>query len=173
MSKLTNALVPSVQRLIEALQVKVITYSELVQDSELFHEFGSIPDCMQGCYHPVLDMIVVKDEHLCNSTEIVLHEIIHWAGAESRLNRKWVTDSKAIMMGTASQETLDSFNDDRDTEEATAEIGMLKLVLVLGLNPAQQADSALDYLEGLLDIDMVKADKDSDKAVEYWLVFWE
>ena len=171
MSKLTNSLVPSVQSLIEALNVKIMLYSELVENEKLFKKIGDVPDHYYGFYHSGADVIVIKDEHLNNSTEVVLHELIHWAGAEGRLNRKWMLYSKAVLNGKANEEMSDYVDNCKDTEEATAEIGMLKLVMVLGLNPATYADLTLNYLESLLSFNLKKADKDSDDAVEYLVSF--
>ena len=170
MSKFTNALVPSVQGLIDALQVSVMTLSEIQEDPRLAKAFENMPSHYLGCYHPVEDVIMIRDEYLHNSTEIILHELIHWAGAEGRLNRKWITKSRAAMM-TADLDVIMDLNETRDTEEATAQIGMLKLVLVLGLNPAEYSDKTLSYLEDLLSFNLAKADRDSDKAVEYLVGF--
>jgi len=170
MSKFTNALVPSVQRLIDALQVSVMTLSEIQEDPELAKAFENVPSDYQGCYHPVEDVIMIRDEYLYNSTEIVLHELIHWAGAEGRLNRKWILNSRAAMM-TSDADVISDLMDTKDTEEATAQIGMLKLVIVLGLNPALYSDLTLEYLESLLSFNLAKADRDSDKAVEHLVSF--
>ena len=167
MSKIMNSLVPSVQYLVASLGVKVMTHTEYLENPEYLGDSLEHPENWAAFYNPVLDVVVVNDTELANATELVLHEIIHWSGAETRLNRQWVTSMKAAMLGDQSEELLEYLTDKRDTEEATAQIGMLKLALVLGLNPAQYAESTLTYLEDLLDFSLKKAEEDSDKAVEY------
>lgn len=97
-----------------------------------------------------MSVIAIDDDALTSTeeaNELVLHELIHMAN--TKLGRTYETEK------------------DKQTEECVAQIGMFKLILVLGLNPAAYADRTLEYIKQFPKADFRKVETDSDKAVEY------
>jgi hypothetical protein len=151
MSKANQFLTNPVKRLIRKANVNVYTYSEI---KEMDHDDSTLKamEGFQAFNDPDRRVIGISDESLDEADELVLHELIHMTG----------------------QSTGRIIQDDEvgnQTEEATAQIGMFKLVLVLGLNPACFADVTFDYLKNLTKANYKKADRDSDHAVDYLVEF--
>ena len=152
-----TSLSPQVKKLLSGVGAKVRTYSELTSKVNLsFDAVANNPELLnqiknQKALHiNEMQMIAVDDAALTSTeeaNELVLHELVHMTAA--KLNR--------IYEGEQGKET----------EEVVAQIGMFKLVLVLGLNPAWYADSTLEYIKGFQKANFKRAEIDSDKAVEY------
>ena len=137
MSIVNKHLVGSVNELLKTLGTTVTTYSEMGLD----HTNKAFHD-------QDANLIALDDASLQDAVELVLHELIHMTAP--KVNR-FVDDSDKA----------------RQTEEVTAQIGMLKLTLVLGLNPAHYATVTLDYVKDLSKANFKKAEMDSDRAVDY------
>jgi antirestriction protein ArdC len=89
------------------------------------------------------------------------HELIHWTGAEKRLNRPTLTQSK-------------SYGDDSyAAEELRAEIGSMMLAAELGIphDPSQHAAYVASWIKSLKDDknEVFKAAADASKALDYVL----
>lgn len=148
MSKANQALSTPVKKLLRGVGVKVMTYSELKSKSDFLDE---TMDTMQATYSNELNIIGIDDNAMSSTedvNELVLHELIHFTA--QKLDR--------IHHGTTN---------DYETEDATAQIGMFKLILVLGINPAPYQDKVVDYLKQLPEANFEKAHRDSDKAMDY------
>jgi hypothetical protein len=156
-----TALGPQVKKLLSRAGVKIRTYEELklkmnfsidtIQNNpSIFKDM----ETKKALHINDMNLIAIDDNSL-NSTEdaneLVLHELIHMTA--NKLNRKYE--------GEAGEQT----------EECVAQIGMFKLVLVLGLNPAPYADSTLEYIKQFPKANFKKVDADSDKAVDYLVKF--
>jgi hypothetical protein len=150
-----------VKKLLGAVGVKVRTYEDLSTKvnftfDALIH-YDEIVESMRSkkALHINEMNVVAVDENALTSTEdaneLVLHELIHMTA--SKLER--------VYEGETGQET----------EECVAQIGMFKLILVLGLNPAPYADKTLEYIKQFPKANFKKAEIDSDKAVEYLVKF--
>jgi hypothetical protein len=156
-----TSLSSQVKKLLSGAGIKVRTYSELSSKvnftfEALTHQ-AYLTDSMankKALHLEDMNLIAVDDAAL-NSTEeaneLVLHELVHLA--TKKLDKTYE--------GEAGEET----------EECVAQVGMFKLILVLGLNPAWYADSTLEYIKGFPKADFKKVEIDSDKVVEY-LVNW-
>jgi hypothetical protein len=155
MSKANRALTSSVKRLLNGVGVKIYTYEELllkVNSEEVVGKEYILEDMTKNkaLHCNELNLIAIDDSSLVcpeDANELVLHELIHMtAGA---LDRNPVTLV------------------DWETEECTAQIGMFKLILVLGINPAVYDDRTIDYCKRFTEMDVEKVYADSDKAVHY------
>lgn len=160
MSKVNQSLTSSVKRLLKGVGVKIMTYQELmskvnsstdqVLDQKLFDDM----ETKKALHCNAMDVIAVDDDSLTSTedvNELVLHELIHMTA--DKLNRVYEGE-----VGV-------------QTEECVAQIGMFKLILVLGLNPAPYADRTLEYIKPFNKANFKKVEIDSDKAVEYLVRF--
>lgn len=116
-----------------------------------------------GYYMPKEDQIVICNKTLGNWSFTVLHELVHWSGAAGRCGRKFIKD---IKNNTLSEK---NFNKNLHTEEMIAEMGAIKLVKALNLSPFEYENRFENYKALYPLADLNKADKLSDKAVEYLL----
>jgi len=161
MSKVHQALTSSVKKLLRQVGVKIVSYQELTQkvnfSIEVIHEKEELFQSMtkqKAIHWAEMNLIAVDDEALINAedaTELVLHELIH------------MTKAKV-------QRECEGENG-RQTEECVAQVGMFKLTLVLGLNPAVYADKTLEYIKEFPKANFKRVDVDSDRAVEYLVGF--
>jgi Zincin-like metallopeptidase len=109
-----------------------------------------------GLYFPDTDEIVIIAQFQPASL-IALHELIHWTGAENRMKREYVV--RAVNRpGTGSKKDL-------HTEEATAQIGTLRLAEYFGIADEIAHSYTCDYMQSLTLADMSKANNDADKTV--------
>ena len=168
MSKANQLLLPSVNKLLRAVNVKVFTYTEVLEKFELKPYHYEAIQNFKGFYDPELNIIGFDDNCQENANEIVLHELIHLTGSEGRVGRQYV---KTVNQNLRSEFFEEVSNKNKQTEEATAQIGMFKLILVLGVNPAFYADACFEYIKNLPKANFKKADRDSDKAVHYLMRF--
>lgn len=159
MSNIQMSLSQQVKELLWANKIKFKTYSDFISKGgftfEALAQQEYLTDALNNkkALH-LEDMgVIAVDDNALNSTEeaneLVLHELIHMTA--KKLDR--------VYEGEAGQQT----------EECVAQIGMFKLVLVLGLNPAWYADTTLEYIKRFPKANFRKAEIDSDKAVEYLL----
>jgi antirestriction protein ArdC len=162
MKNVSSYLTAPVNKLLKALDVQTVLYSEL-DTKDLPKYLVPCIKSAEGFYDGTNDVIGLKDNQK-NADEVILHELIHFTGSKERLNRSWIVNNTLACQNLPHEEQTD---EDRQTEEATAQIGMLKLALVLGLNPARFTDCTHTYVSRLTKADLEKADRDSDKAVEY------
>lgn len=161
MSNINQSLSQPVKKLIWATKTKIKTYEEI--ESKVNFSFYAIKnvdtisksmETKKALNIPEMNLIGVDESALTSTeeaNELVLHELIHMTAA--KLNRKYE--------GEAGEQT----------EECVAQIGMFKLCLVLGLNPAPYADSTLEYIKQFPKANFKKVDMDSDKAVDYLVKF--
>lgn len=151
-----SKLSPQLQELIELLDIKFI------EPKFVYRYLGfDLPFYVGGIWDAEKDIICVRESCGTGVDEqdfYFMHEIIHWAGAPGRLNRCSVLTSE-------NSEDLVA----RDTEEATAELGMYKLSVRLGLDSKRAKAYNDRYLLTLAYADFDKAEKDSDIAVDYLL----
>ncbi len=157
MSNVNQSLSPQVKKLLYGVGVKCKTYTELcskvnfsidvlVKHDELLEEMRT----KKALHLEEMNIIAVDDNALTSTedaNELVLHELVHMTA--KKLERVYEGETG------------------KETEECVAQIGMFKLVLVLGLNPAWYADTTLEYIKNFLKADFKRAEIDSDKAVEY------
>jgi hypothetical protein len=161
MTNVNQNLSNPVKKLLTALGVKTRTYAELcskanfsidvlVKHEELLEEMKT-----KKALHITEMNVIAVDENAFDCTEeaneLVLHELVHMT--KDKLERHYE--------GEAGQET----------EEVVAQIGMFKLILVLGLNPAPYADRTLEYIKQFQKANFKKAEIDSDRAVGYLVRF--
>jgi hypothetical protein len=167
MKNINNMLSAPVNKLVKALGATVKLYSEIEAGKEVPDYFHRMCGFSQGLYDGHRDLIGVEDS-VEDPDMVVLHELIHYTGTKQRLKRKWIINNALCIQDLPSELPTRA---ETQTEEATAQIGMLKLVLVLGFNPARFVDVTYNYLKTLPEADMNKADRDSDKAVDYLVKF--
>lgn len=159
MSKVNQAISSSVKKLLNGVGVKTCSYSELApkvkgftleNETEVLEKMST-----QKALHLVNEkLIAVDDEDLASTedaNELVLHELIHLTAPIL----------KRYYEGEIGEQT----------EECVAQIGMFKLTLVLGLNPAPYADKTLEYIKQFPKVNFKRVEIDSDRAVEYLVKF--
>lgn len=174
MKKINSYLTAPVNKLIKAVGAKVLLYSELENHEKKPWYFDEYLCSTYGFHDSTSDIIGINDTNSidgCDPIDMdstVLHELIHFTGTKERLGRGWVVNNSLDSEDSNSKIATEA---ETHTEEATAQIGALKLALVLGLNPARFADLTERYVSNLSKADLDKADKDSDKAVEYLVKF--
>lgn len=115
----------------------VLSCQEIIKGNKHLNGIGN------PSYHPVKDYINMPPMDLFRSSEdyysAYFHELTHWTGHPSRLNRRGITDNSASF-GT---ETY-------SREELTAEMGAAFLCAMCGIDtPAIQKNSA-SYIAGWL-----------------------
>lgn len=157
MSKVNQALTSSVRKLLRGVGVKVMTYQELTSkvnfSIEAITKFEDLQSNMlknKALHWNEMNLIAVDDDALTSAedaNELVLHELIHMTA----------TKLERVYEGEAGVET----------EECVAQVGMFKLILVLGLNPAPYADRTLEYIKQFPKANFRRVEVDSDRAVEY------
>lgn len=110
-----------------------------------------------GFYDPCHDEIYINFTlDGFKQAEAALHELIHWSGAKHRLNREIVQIPKS------------HFNSyETNTEEATAQFGMLLLMRRLGIWEKEAQVALCKYLADLEMYDSDIAIKNAEKAVDY------
>ena len=154
MSKANQNLSKQVKKLLAAVGVEIYTYDELKQKMNFGTDIIETMTNKKALHIGDNKIIAICDDSLTSTedvNELILHELIHMTAAN--LNRKCQTEAGF------------------QTEECTAQIGMFKLTLVLGLNPAPYADRTLDYIKQFPKANFRKAEIYSDKAVEYLVKF--
>ena len=157
MSKANQALSQPVKSLLRAGGVKIKTYEELkskaifsMEELATYENLNQDMETKLALHWNEMNLIAVDDQALTSAevaNELVLHELVHMT-----------TDKFAKEYeGEAG----------RQTKECVAQVGMFKLTLVLGLNPAYYADVTLDYIKQFPMANFKRVEIDSDKAVEY------
>lgn len=148
-----------VQRLSDLLGIRIHTFLEI-------QCMGVIPMCSyyfvaNGVYEASKDVIGLNECKLnTDMNSVALHEIIHWTGHPSRLNRPFIANcTKSVY--------YDNYYS-RSTEEATAQLGMFYLAEALDLHI--DAKQLLDqYLACYPSADLTKAAKDARDAANWIL----
>lgn len=124
-----------------------------------------------GLYDYERDKIAIKADIAISSrcSEVVLHELIHWTGHASRLNR--LHKRRQISTDDDRQGIIDIEHNNiiYHTEEATAQLGMFKLAMVLGLDQFTHFKAMTDYLASYHLANMHQAETESDDAVKFIL----
>ncbi len=163
---------PAVAGLVKLLGVKITDYDGMVKAGlgyELAHPstpfsggfYLADADIIAVNPHPIRTQWKVEAGHPAPHIDTtVLHELIHWSGAEGRMSRP------AVMMAADNVPRSDR---DTHTEEAVAQMGMYKLGVIIGLSGVDLKHHLDSYLEGLYLADMALAEKQSDDAVVYLL----
>jgi antirestriction protein ArdC len=148
---------PKVKELVDSLGIRVRTVSEFeVIAGETY------PWTAAGLYSPPFDIIACAEE----SDYTLLHEIIHWSGHPSRLDRE-VVGKLSQASRTDIIRKIVSF-EDITNEEAIANLGMFLLAKHLGLNLKDahyEKTSRLMYMH----YDNEFCERQADKAVEFIL----
>jgi len=146
MSKVNNSMIGSIGRFLKKANVTVLSYEELLQ-SPLFSEtMRDQMETYQAFHNQELNLIAVDDQFLKDSTELVLHELVHMAIKN---------------VGIVYSDTEEG----RDTEDAAAQFGILKIVMNLNMNPALYEGMVFRYLKTLPEANFDKADRYSTLAV--------
>jgi antirestriction protein ArdC len=171
MKSVSSYLTNPVNKLVRAIGVEIVPYSMML-GTHLEHNYHDGFLCATaGFYDGSMDFIGLNDRkgfHNKSADEIVLHELIHFTGTKERLNRKWIINNVLSLRDFSFEMPTKK---ETQTEEATAQIGALKLALVLGLNPAKFTDNTFEYIKTLPEADLDKAERDSERAVEFILKF--
>ena len=106
-----------------------------------------------------------KDHEACT----ILHELGHWTGAVTRLNRTVFSKCKKYKyaldknMGNTIAEVLS------ENEEVIADLFMLKMTQVLGLSQQEALSSVEEALKGYSNADLPMCVIEADRAVAYIL----
>jgi antirestriction protein ArdC len=141
--------------MLDAAKVNVMSYGEFIKLNQPVKRFFDL-FCEEnmGFYDIETDTIIVNESYNDNFVEVVLHELIHAMGHKNRLNRPIF--SKV------------NFEDKEfHTEEATAYLGTLKLANHFDLDLVKYGNSTLQYIKLYPKANLSKAEKDSDKSVDY------
>lgn len=124
-----------------------------------FHSFFAA-----GFYDPRLDFIGINLlENGVPFDFVAMHELIHWSGHSSRLNRRMIAMTQNAMDGFVISDL------DRHTEEATAIWGMYYLAVGLGFDErvcAFERDKQMQYYPIA---DLTQAKQDAEIAANYLL----
>jgi antirestriction protein ArdC len=114
--------------------------------------------CAAGFYDYQFDFIAINHASLLymgvTVEEVTLHEMTHWTGHKTRLNRKSMY-SHSIS--------------NRELEECIAQYGMFKLACILKLDEAVYKRALDRYLVRFPEVDLQDAEKQADIAVNYML----
>jgi len=155
MSKVNQSLVSSVNKLLRAVEIKVLAYSEIKdQLKEISPIIAESMDSQRAFHDNTLDIICVDDDYLQDSTELVLHELVHMALSSSRLNVRF-----------------NNTREDRDTEDAAAQMGILSVLAALNINPASYENILVDYVKTLHYANLDRADRLAQVATNYLIGF--
>ncbi len=153
----------AVYELLAATGAKAYSWVEFENAGLAEHEDYVMAYSNLGYYMPKEDQIVICNKTLGNWDSTVLHELIHWSGAEDRTNRKFIKD---IKNNTLSEK---SFTKNLHTEEMAAEMGAIKLAAALGLDSKEHTARFENYKALYPLADLKKAKKLSSQAVKYLL----
>jgi hypothetical protein len=154
MSKVNQSLTKSVNKLLSVVGVKALSYEEVRKNHEITHQMAKAMNEMQAFHNNELDIIGVDDSYLNDSTELVLHELVHMVLSKSRLNIKYPTNEVG-----------------QQTEDAAAQLGMFKVITALDINAAIYENVLWSYLKTLPEADFDRAERDSDRAKNYLMGF--
>lgn len=162
--RLSELIDSRVLKIVNANGIPIITFSEVRR--RMPADFGMYVAMHKsaGFYEPKNDFIGIKnDSHLTSEflSVVILHEIIHSTGHPTRLCRE--VFEKSFARGIKPSE------ENYHTEEVTAQLGMFKLAMCLGLNRDTYEKELLRYLPNFPAANHDKADRHSDIAVEYIL----
>lgn len=123
-----------------------------------------------GFYDPSNDIISVKTNALSrrgmvlnNQDRFFMHELTHWVGGRSRLDRPVMRYANLAPFVCPSREEL-------STEEATAELGAMKLSQALNIDPEKAKENGEYYLAIFRPYaNMNQAERDSNERVAWVL----
>lgn len=123
-----------------------------------------------GSYMPNKDLILINVNGISSLDElnmVLLHELVHWSGAVNRLDRESIRVTTPGYMEDFNHES-DHFAVIRETEEATAQIGMFLLARELRL-PNLEFYFAMthSYLSGLPLADIREGEANAAKALQF------
>lgn len=171
---------PRVKEFARATGAKFITMEEA---ASLLPDLKTmlIMSASKGVYHALSDVIVInpnahakqlKYGHMSTLEESVLHELVHWSGHTSRMNRRSITMSVELEKAAQAGMPLDltNFEKIRNEEEVTAQMGMHGLAYFLGLDMAIYDVLTAQYINQFRgqDLNIERADDDARKAVRYF-----
>ena len=139
---------------------------ELIKNSQAKITHSEFRDIVEApCYSPYLDQIFMLERYQFKSTEryygTLLHELCHWTGHPSRLNR---FDEKAHNLGFGRPEYA--------KEELRAEIGSSLMCLTLGIKHDLD-DNSKAYVKSWIKVlendprEILKAAAQADKIAAY------
>jgi antirestriction protein ArdC len=152
MKSVKSQFAPVLQDLLKTLRVNFVEPEGILME----------PTCY-GFYDFIQDCIVVNPEHINpifgDINTVLMHELIHWTGHESRLARP------ASLIKSQAELNLVMFHN----EEAVAELGMAHLATSLGWDSETINEYARLYLNGYYLANYIEADKEAIKAANYIL----
>lgn len=148
--------------LVSSTGCPLLTYFDAITSGKVNAAMLFTMGMAAGYYDSQEDYIGLNERALESDrvNEVVLHELIHWTGHPSRLNRNTITSQLHGMRPTSY---------DYHTEEATAQMGMFKLACLLGLDKELHLMLLNVYLTMFPEANLAKADWDSNQAVGYLL----
>lgn len=153
---------PKVLSVINAVGVPIISFGEMIAYGHA--DFGMIMNMgmAAGLYDSQRDLVAINENALLSvrCSEVFLHEIVHATGHPRRLARPSIVDQ------------LRGVRHDRatyDTEEATAQLGMFKLAVEIGLDRNLHETLLLRYLPNFPHANFDQAERESDQAVKFIL----
>lgn len=118
-----------------------------------------------GMYEVVNDIVSVKPPTLGHQSigdvnTVLLHELVHWSGHPSRVNREEMKNAHIYNYLT---------DQERHQEEACAQIGMYKLCKYFCMDMVKAEKYLSNYLITYPLADLGKAEADAEAAVSYLL----
>lgn len=157
------------QILIEKLKISFVEPNEIYE-----YGYGPMTGSTGGFWEPSRDFMCVRNAlpfpfNLagCMSRHtgdnFLMHEVIHWTGHPSRLNRPAIAEYFKVSHISQVPEIL------LHTEEAIAELGMLRLAAALGFDIEPIIKGATYYISTYPKADLLMAEKYAREAVDYIL----
>lgn len=159
-----DLIMPKMHQILRDLNVQIFTEEDAWFRIRLGTTFG--------VYFPTKDVIVInnKSDDMTNNpifiTFVLLHELIHWTGHASRLNRYSISAFEHNSINRHWEE-IDTHT---SREEVAANLGAWRLGAILDLD-FKSMSSVLDgffwHANELTLEELMEADKDANQAVDY------
>lgn len=152
---------PRVLRLVKNLNIRLLSFAECFVSGILID-----PDICQNsngfyeCYHDFIAFNHTPKPSIDDLNSCILHEIVHWSGHPTRLNREAVKAGSELLIHELEPSVI-------HTEEVTAQLGMFKLATCLGLNNERYLEMTNRYIARYPLANYLDADMESTKALEF------
>jgi len=152
---------PRVLELIRNLNIRLLSFAEcslsgitidpyIWQNSNGFYE----------CHDDFIAFNHTPKSNIQDLNSCILHEIAHWSGHPTRLNRKAIEAGANLAIYELDLHII-------HTEEVIAQLGMFKLACYLGLNIEKYLEMTNLYIQRYFMANRLEADIESTKALGF------